>query len=235
MPTFAPPMAAFERSGRNVQAKSPGVLKEEVNLHQSIIRRGVGARSKIRRLNPRYITIHSTQNFSEGADAWRHAKALHGGKLRGGRIGYMGWHFTVDDKVAVQHLPLNEQGDHADLHGPGNRFSIGIEMCENRGNNLSRTIDRTAKLTALMMKEKNIPLRNVVPHYHWPRKGYNPANKNCPHFLLDNGKPGRKWRWFLSRVNHYHRQITTPPESSGSPDTSYAANRKGSIGRHPAS
>jgi len=47
----------------------------------------------------------------------------------------------------------------------------------------------------------------VVPHYHWPRRGKHPANKNCPHFLMDHGRPGSKWRGFLGRVNYYYRRI----------------------------
>lgn len=224
-PSFTAPLTSTSSGQGAVPRKSPASLKREVNLQKSILKKGRYARRKIRRLNPRFITIHSTQNFSKGADAWRHAKALHGGKLRGGRIGYMGWHYTVDQNVAVQHLPLNEQGDHADLHGPGNKYSIGIEMCEHKGNNISRTIDRTAKLTAVLMYENQIPLRNVVPHYHWPRKGYSKPNKNCPHFLLDNGRPGKKWRWFQSRVNSYYRQITAPAPSQSQPSNArYAYN-----------
>ena len=161
-------------------------------------------------MKPRYITIHSTQNYS--ADAWRHSLALKRGALRspkrrgGNRIGYLIWHFTVDDKVAIQHMPTSEQGEHADFDGPGNRYSVGIEMCEHRGCNRSATIERTAKLTAKLMHDHGIPLSRVVPHYHWPRRGKSPAHKNCPHFLMDNGRPGKKWRWFQSRVNYYYKQ-----------------------------
>ena len=105
-------------------------------------------------------------------------------------------------------MPTSEQGEHADFDGPGNRYSIGIEMCEHRGNNRQATLDRTAKLAAYLMKRHGIPIRNVVPHYHWPRKGRSPANKNCPHYLMTNGRPGPKWRAFLSRVNYYHRTIS---------------------------
>jgi N-acetylmuramoyl-L-alanine amidase len=165
-------------------------------------------------MKPRYITIHSTQNYS--ADAARHSLALKRGALRspkrrgGNRIGYLIWHFTVDDRVAIQHMPVTEQGEHADFDGPGNRYSIGIEMCEHRGSNRSATIERTAMLTAKLMHEQGIPLSRVVPHYHWPRRGKSPANKNCPHFLLDHGRPGAKWRWFLGRVNHYYKQAYQP-------------------------
>lgn len=185
-------------------------MLREVNLKTDMVPRGKHGRKVVRPMKPRYITIHSTQNYS--ADAWRHSQALKNGALRspktryGNRIGYLIWHFTTDDKVAIQHMPTTEQGEHADFHGPGNRLSIGIEMCEHRGSDKRETIERTAKLTAVLMKKNNIPLRHVVPHYHWPRNGRNPANKNCPHFLMDNGKPGKKWRWFLSRVNdHYQR------------------------------
>ena len=168
---------------------------------------------------PRYLTVHSTQNYSARADARQHALALKRGALRtvrrkgGNRIGYLIWHYTVDEGVVVQHMPTYEQGEHADFDGPGNRYSIGIEMCENRGNNRAETIDRTAKLCALLMQKYGIPLRNVVPHYHWPRRGKDPAHKNCPHFLLDDGRPGRKWRWFLGRVDHYYHKLQTVPRA----------------------
>jgi N-acetylmuramoyl-L-alanine amidase len=190
---------------------SMAAMAREVNLKPDMVRRGTHGRKVVRPMVPRYITIHSTQNYS--ADARKHALALKNGALRspktryGNRIGYMIWHFTVDDKVAIQHMPTNEQGEHADFHGPGNRMSIGIEMCEHRGSSRSATIERTAKLTAILMKRNGIPLRNVVPHYHWPRRGKNPPNKNCPHFLLDNGRPGRKWNWFLGRVNYHYRRL----------------------------
>ncbi|MCB1079311.1 MAG: hypothetical protein KDM64_15935, partial [Verrucomicrobiae bacterium] len=60
--------------------------------------------------------------------------------------------------------------------------------------------------TASLMYYHHIPISNVVPHYHWPRPRANPPNKDCPHFLLEDGKPGATWKWFLSRVErHYHR------------------------------
>jgi N-acetylmuramoyl-L-alanine amidase len=186
-------------------------INREVNLKVDMVQRGTHGRKVIRPMTPRYITIHSTQNYT--ADAERHSVALKRGALRspktrtGNRIGYLIWHFTVDDKVAIQHMPTSEQGEHADFHGPGNRLSIGIEMCEHRGSSRVATMERTAKLTAILMKKHRIPLRNVVPHYHWPRRGRHPANKNCPHFLMDNGRPGAKWRGFLGRVNYYYQRL----------------------------
>ena len=212
-----------------VPSKSPSALYGEANVKKSYIPNGRHARKYKRYLDPKYITIHSTQNFASGADAWRHAQALNNGKLRayksrgGNRIGYLTWHFTVDQSVVVQHLPTNEQGEHADFDGPGNNTSLALEMCEHRGNSRSATIERTAKLTAWLMYKHDIPLRNVVPHYHWRREGLSNPHKNCPHYLLDNGRPGAKWQWFLSRVNKHYKSITngssTLVSAGGMPDS----------------
>ena len=208
------PMGSLGVPKGPVPYTTSGGMAREVGLRADMVPKGTHGRKVVRPMTPRYITIHSTQNWS--ADAAQHALALKRGALRapkrkdGNRIGYLIWHFTVDDHSAIQHMPTTEQGEHADFDGPGNRYSIGIEMCEERGSNLASTIDRTAKLTAILMRKHNIPLRNVVPHYHWPRKGQSPPNKNCPHFLMDNGRPGPKWRAFLARVN-YHCQRLNPP------------------------
>ena len=194
--------------------KQPSELYREANVKKAYIKKGTYGRRVIRRMRPRYITIHSTQNYSPSADAWRHSQALNHGMLRarkrkgGNRIGFLTWHYTVDQYRCVQHLPCNEQGEHADFDGPGNNYSIGIEMCENRGNSRARTMDRTAKLTAWLMYKYKIPLRKVVPHYHWARKGLRVEHKNCPHFLMDHGHPGAKWQAYLAKINKYYKEIT---------------------------
>jgi N-acetylmuramoyl-L-alanine amidase len=190
---------------------TPDQLLREVNIRPDLIPAGRVGRTWYRPMKPRYITIHSTQNYT--GNAYNHALALKRGALRatrrpgGNRIGYLTWHFTVQDNVAIQHLPCREQGEHADFDGPGNNYSIGIEMCEHKGNDLALTIDKTARLAAYISYVYQIPLSNVVPHYHWPRRGQNPPNKNCPHFLLENGRPGSRWRWFLGRVQLHYKRI----------------------------
>jgi N-acetylmuramoyl-L-alanine amidase len=190
---------------------TPAQLQREIHIYPRLIPKGSYGRRYNRPMQPRYITIHATENKT--GDAFAHAAALRNGKLRarrrpgGNRIGFLTWHFTVQEDLAVQHLPAREQGEHADFDGPGNNYSIGIEMCEHRGNSRAATIDRTAKLAAWLMHEYNIPLDHVVPHYHWRRRGVHPEHKNCPHFLLDNGRPGRKWAWFLGKVRAQYNRM----------------------------
>lgn len=201
---------------------TPDQLLREVNLSVDLIPAGTAGRKIYRRMTPKYITIHSTQNYS--GNAFNHALALRRGALKaprrkgGNRIGYLTWHFTVQDNVAIQHLPCREQGEHADFDGPGNNTSIGIEMCEHRGNDIGLTIDKTARLAAYLMYTYGIPLNHLVPHYHWPRISpyIKDPHKNCPHFLMDGGRPRGTWQWFLNRVNlHYNRLIPGTARSLG--------------------
>lgn len=170
---------------------------------------GQYARKRGDTMRPRYITIHSTQNTHSSANARMHATALHFGRLksRNNSLGFMSWHYSVDANTTYQSLPETEQGQHADYDGPGNRFSIGIEMCENKGNSLEATMEQTARLCAYLMRKYRIPLENIVPHQHWRRIRYSDnkdlGHKNCPHFLMTNGKPGPKWDAFKDRIKKY--------------------------------
>lgn len=190
------------QSGSSVPRVSASSIYSQVNVTRDYLSYKSRGRSR-KSMRPRYVTIHSTQNWSKGADALRHSKAL-----KNGALGRLSWHYTTDENRAVQHLPTNEQGNHADYDGPGNRYSIGIEMCEHPGNSRQATLERTAKLAAWLCIKHDLPVSSVVPHYKWPRWGKNPPNKNCPHFLLTNGKPGAKWRGFLKVVEVYHRAMS---------------------------
>ncbi len=218
--TVNPNVLAFQQripSPQVLPRVTPSELLYEARVKIDLIPRGKVGRRYYRPMTPQFITIHSTQNTKPGADAFRHALALKNGRLTSGmrpggnRIGFLTWHFTVQDSCAVQHLPTREQGEHADFNGPGNNYSIGIEMCENVGNDMAATVDRTARLAAYLMYAYRMPLQNIVPHYHWPRYGTSPLHKDCPHFLLDNHKPGASWKWFQSLVQQHYNRIVPGP------------------------
>lgn len=193
-----PPAVSFRPQNTPPVHRTTTQLKREVNVRTDYIPKSHKIRRIAKPMTPRFITIHSTANPT--GDAAAHSKAL---KRSSGRMGELDWHFTVDQYVAIQHIPLNETGQHADRRGPGDKFSIGIEMCEVRTHHPAVVYDKAAKLTACLMKDYNIPLRNVVPHYYW-------CGKNCPAPLLTNGRPGYKWSWFISRVDYYYRCLNTP-------------------------
>ncbi|NLA11577.1 MAG: hypothetical protein GX883_05570 [Firmicutes bacterium] len=140
-------------------------------------------------LNPRYLTIHDTANTGTGAGAKAHALYLKGDSAASIPAS---WHFTVDDTFIVQHLPLDENGWHAGdgKEGPGNRTSIGIEICENRDGIRAEAEKRAAWLTAKLLRDFSLKPVQVKQHHHW-------SGKNCPRVL--RGRPGG-WDSFLEAV-----------------------------------
>lgn len=201
--TTCSPTGSPVSSGRHVHSTIPGVNTS------MMIPPGVNGRHRMRSMNPRYITVHTTQSYGRGANAFVHARLLRNGTLKSthNSLGFLTWHFSVDSNSIYQSLPTNEQGQHADYEGPGNKYSIGIEMCENRDGNFSATKARTAKLIAQLMKRHNIPLSRVVGHCEWRRIRYDDGKdlgfKNCPKPLLNNGKYGPKWQAFLRQIESY--------------------------------
>ena len=184
-----------------------------LSVTNAIVPQGKFGRWKTKSMSPRYITIHATENFSAAGNARAHSNMLLEGALKGphNSLGYIIWHFTVDDHSIYQSMPCNEQGQHADYDGEGNRSSIGIEMCENAGNSREVTLDRTAKFAALLMKQYGIPISNIVPHQHWLMVRFDDhrdlGHKTCPHFLVKGGESDPAWQAFLARVSRYRAQL----------------------------
>ncbi|MDH7478694.1 MAG: N-acetylmuramoyl-L-alanine amidase [Syntrophomonadaceae bacterium] len=164
------------------------------------------------RMEPKYITIHQTANPNKAADALAHARYLETTTKK------TSWHFTVDDQRIVQHLPLNESGYHAgDGDGPGNRQSIGIEICENADGDRAKAEERTAELVAWLLRELNLPITEVTSHRYW-------SGKNCPHLLLP------RWNGFIALVESKLRPgegtpIVGPPQAKAEQAAAWARSR----------
>ena len=70
------------------------------------------------------ITVHNTWN---DASAENEVKYMIGNKNK------VSFHIAVDDKEAVQGIPLDRNAWHAgDGNGKGNRSSIGVEICHSK-------------------------------------------------------------------------------------------------------
>ena len=150
-----------------------------------------------------FITIHETANTNKGANAEMHARYINNGSSAT-------WHYTVDDKQAIQHYIDSRQCWHAgDGSGKGNRESIGIEICVNSDGNFNKTIENAVELVKILMKKHNIPISNVVQHNHW-------SGKNCPYNLRGNRK-GISWNDFLTMV----KGKSKPPDTDIDTDKLY--------------
>lgn len=147
------------------------------------------------KIQPTHITIHNTANAAKGADALMHAKYVKGPDARARKVS---WHFTVDDKRCVKHLPTNEKGWHA---GVGNSRSIGIEVCENKGIDEEAAVERASLLTAVLMLALNIPPERIVSHQDW-------TGKDCPHIIL---RRTGGFDAFRSQAADFLAEIEAPP------------------------
>lgn len=147
-------------------------------------------------MKPEYLTIHQTGNTAKGANAAMHNRYVHSVAPN------PSWTFTVDDREAYQHLPLNENGWHAGdgTNGTGNRKSIAIEICINKDGNLVKAEANAAWLAAKLIREvktlKAFPAC-MKQHYDW-------SGKNCPAQIRAR-KNG--WSGFLAAVE---KELTPP-------------------------
>lgn len=170
-------------------------LGESLNLEIDLIPESNSNRPNTK-ITPSFITIHNTDNSGRGADARAHARYVKGQDAQNRKVS---WHYTVDDKRSIKHLPVNEKGWHAGS-GEGNKKSVGIEICMNEGIDQEAANDRAATLTAILMYDLNIPLSNVVTHKHW-------TGKNCPRLLLND------WDRFKQQVKDIYNSIEPQPEA----------------------
>ena len=143
-------------------------------------------------MHPDYITIHQTGNTSAGADAAMHSRYLHN------HAPNPSWHYTVDDEIAVQHLPLNENGWHAadGGDGPGNRTSIGIEGCINSDGDYDQAVKNMAWLAAKLIYDGEVSRDYpdcLKQHHDWN------SSRNCP-AQIRAGKNGIGWEQFVELV-----------------------------------
>lgn len=134
---------------------------------------------------PEYITIHSTANLNSKASGER------GWLTNPTNNRQASWHIVVDDKEAIEAIPLNEVAWHAGdgNQGTGNRKSIGIEMCES--GDRAKTLQNTAELVAKLLHERKWGVDKLRRHYDW-------SKKICPRILADNNWKG--WEEFKQAV-----------------------------------
>jgi N-acetylmuramoyl-L-alanine amidase len=137
-------------------------------------------------MTPQYITIHSTGNPSSTARNER------GWLTNPSNTRTASWHIVVDEKEAIEAIPLNEVAWHAGDggSGTGNRKSIGIEICES--GDRQRTLQNAVKLVAKLLRERGWGVDRLRRHYDW-------SKKICPRIFYDGGK-WTTWEQFRQAV-----------------------------------
>lgn len=135
----------------------------------------------------KYITIHNTGLNNVPADNFRRSV------LDISQDQEVSWHYTVDEKEIIQHIPDNEVAWHAG-NKTGNYESIGIEICERPGSE-----EKAIELIIYLMKKYNLDISKVRTHKSW-------SGKQCPHLILP------RWDSFIkdiqTKMNGQTNQIT---------------------------
>lgn len=123
-----------------------------------------------------YITIHNTYNDASAANEVSYMI---------GNTSSTSFHFAVDDKEVIQGLPLNRNAWHTGdgTNGPGNRKSIGVEICYSKsGGAKYYAAEKLAiKFVAQLLKERGWSIDRVRKHQDW-------SGKYCPHRILSEGR-----------------------------------------------
>ncbi|MBA4294353.1 XlyB, partial [bacterium] len=136
-----------------------------------------------------FVTIHNTANDASAAN----------------EIAYMlrnsnatSYHVAIDDKEAIEAIPFARNAWHAGdgANGPGNRKSIGIEICYSKsgGKRYEEAEANAIEYTAHALVQLGLPASAVKFHQEW-------SGKNCPHRILDEKRGNAFKQAIAKRVN----------------------------------
>lgn len=148
-------------------------------------------------MKPEFIVVHNTANDASAANEIKYMISNNN---------QVSFHIAVDDKEAIQGLPLDRNawacGD--GTNGSGNRKGIQIEICYSKsgGSRFTKAEQNAAKLIAKMLHERGWNISKVKKHQDF-------SGKYCPHRTLDIG-----WASFVNMVkdelNLLKKPVTTP-------------------------
>lgn len=149
-------------------------------------------------MTPEFIVVHNTANDASAAN----------------EISYMitndnqvSFHIAVDDKEAIQGLPLNRNawacGDGA--NGQGNRKGIQVEICYSKsgGIKFEKAEANAAKVIAQLLHERGWDVSKVKKHKDF-------SGKNCPHRTLEKG-----WASFVNMIKDELKALQKPTTATG--------------------
>ncbi len=164
-------------------------------------------RKIIRDMDPQSLTIHSTGNLKSTAQNERD------NLNRPDNTSTTGFHIVVDDKEAIECIPLDKVAYHAGdgAYGPGNSTSIAMEICES--GDRRRTLANAAKTAAKVLHERGWGVDKMYRHYDWSRK-------ICPKILSDNNWEG--WNKFKMEVQKELDKLKSCSKASNDKPSSWA-------------
>lgn len=156
-------------------------------------------------MTPTRIVVHNTANDASANNEIKYMISNNN---------EVSFHIAVDDKEAVQGIPLNRNAFHAgDGSGKGNRQGIAIEICYSKsgGDKFIKAEQNAAKLIAQLLKERGWGIDKVTKHQDY-------SGKYCPHRTLD-----MSWDRFLNMVRAElgEDSVSVPDNNNSSSNKDY--------------
>lgn len=134
-------------------------------------------------LEPIGVCIHNTATSASAKDEIRY---MHRNDSP------VSYHYAVDEKEAIQGLPLDKNAWHAGdgFYGTGNRKYLSIEICRSTADYplFLRAQANAAKLVARLLFERNLDTASVKKHCDF-------RATSCPHRTLEYG-----WDKFIGDI-----------------------------------
>lgn len=116
------------------------------------------------------ICIHETDNTNAKANADAHSRLQANGNSR-----QASWHWTVDDKEAVQSF-THDYKCWAAGTSKGNNEAIHIEICVNSDGDYKKAVQNAVQLVVKILKDEKLTIDDVVQHNYY-------SGKNCPRII----------------------------------------------------
>lgn len=131
--------------------------------------------------SPKYIVIHETDNWSNGAGAQRHASAQAAGHLSTSVHYYSGSDgvYQAASHTDGTYSVGKEYGGGHSVTDASNRNTINIEICVNSDGDYNAARFNAIELVKYLIQQTGIPASRVIRHYD--AKG-----KYCPRKMMDN-------------------------------------------------
>lgn len=130
---------------------------------------------------PKYIVIHETDNWNNGAGAQRHSQAQYNGNLSTSvhyYCGSDGVYQTANHSDGTYSIGVEYGGNHS-IKDATNKNSINVEICVNPDGNYNTARANAIELVRYLIQTTGIPAERVIRHFD--AKG-----KYCPRNMMDN-------------------------------------------------
>lgn len=129
---------------------------------------------------PKYIVIHETDNFSEGAGARRHAEAQAAGHLSISAHYYCGSDgvYQAAEHADGTYSVGKKYGGHP-VEDATNKNTINVEICVNADGDYSKARANAIALARYLIQAAGISAERVIRHY-------DATGKHCPRNMMDD-------------------------------------------------